>query len=45
LVETQLQRLDQARREALAEKHLTRHRASSDARALQLALLRVTETA
>jgi hypothetical protein len=44
LVETQLQRLDQARREALAEMRLTRHRASSDARALQVALQRVTET-
>jgi DNA polymerase III epsilon subunit-like protein len=36
-----LQHLDQARREALLELGLTRHRASNDARALQRALSRV----
>lgn len=36
-----LARLDQARRDALAELGLTRHRASNDARALQRALARV----
>ena len=41
LSETQLSRLDEARRFTLAEMGLTRHRASNDARALQSALLRV----
>jgi hypothetical protein len=38
LDEEHLGRLDQARRDAVAELGLTRHRASNDARALQLAL-------
>lgn len=40
-----LAQLDQARRDALAEMGLTRHRASNDARALQRALGRVTSPA
>ncbi len=42
LGDTQLSQLDDARRAAVAELGLTRHRASNDARALQLALHRVT---
>lgn len=45
LAETQLSRLDGARRSALVEMGLTRHRASNDARALQLALSRVEASA
>ncbi len=45
LAEAALSRLDQARRDALAEMGLTRHRASNDARALQRALGRVTSDA
>jgi DNA polymerase III epsilon subunit-like protein len=41
LDEGQLAQLDQARRDAVAELGLTRHRASNDARALQRALGRV----
>lgn len=41
LGDTQLSHLDDQRRLALAEMGLTRHRASNDARALQLALKRV----
>lgn len=41
LGDTQLSHLDDQRRVALAEMGLTRHRASNDARALQLALRRV----
>lgn len=41
LGDTQLSQLDGARRGALAEMGLTRHRASNDAKALQLALNRV----
>jgi hypothetical protein len=41
LGDTQLSQLDDQRRVALAEMGLTRHRASNDARALQLALKRV----
>ena len=41
LADAQLSRLDLARRTALLEMGLTRHRASNDARALQLALSRV----
>jgi hypothetical protein len=40
LDESALSRLDQARREAVAEMGLSRHRASNDARALQRALVR-----
>lgn len=40
-----LAQLDQARRDALAEMGLMRHRASNDARALQRALGRVTSPA
>ena len=43
LGEPGLHRLDQARRDALADMGLTRHRASNDARALQQALVRVAE--
>ena len=43
LDDARMNRLDQARREALAEMGLTRHRASNDARALQRALERVTQ--
>ena len=39
--DTQLSQLDEQRRGALAEMGLTRHRASNDAKALQLALNRV----
>ena len=42
LGDTQLSQLDDARRGALAEMGLTRHRASNDAKALQLALSRVS---
>jgi hypothetical protein len=42
LDEDHLAQLDQARRDAVAELGLKRHRASNDARALQLALGRVT---
>lgn len=45
LDETSLSRLDQARREVVAEMGLSRHRASNDARALQRALARVAEPA
>jgi DNA polymerase III epsilon subunit-like protein len=45
LDEPHLARLDQARRDAVAEMGLTRHRASNDARALQRALVRVAEAA
>jgi len=38
LDESRLERLDRARREALLEMGLTRHRASNDARALQRAI-------
>ncbi len=41
LPDAQLSRLDGARRSALVEMGLKRHRASNDARALQLALSRV----
>jgi hypothetical protein len=41
LDEAHLAQLDQARREAVAEMGLTRHRASNDARALQRALAAV----
>ncbi len=41
LGDTQLSQLDDHRRQALADMGLTRHRASNDARALQLALHRV----
>lgn len=41
LDETRLAQLDDARRAAVAELGLTRHRASNDARALQLAIARV----
>jgi len=41
LDEAALSRLDQARRDAVAEMGLSRHRASNDARALQRALSRV----
>ena len=41
LGDTQLSQLDEQRRGALAEMGLTRHRASNDAKALQLALNRV----
>jgi DNA polymerase III epsilon subunit-like protein len=41
LTDERLHRLDEARRLALAEMGLTRHRASNDARALQRALSRV----
>jgi DNA polymerase III epsilon subunit-like protein len=44
LDEQHLHRLDQARRDALAEMGLTRHRASNDARALQRALQRLAQT-
>ncbi len=43
LGEHSLSQLDQARREAMAEMGLRRHRASNDARALQRALMRVAE--
>jgi len=43
LDDARLERLDEARRVALAEMGLTRHRASNDARALQRALERVTQ--
>jgi hypothetical protein len=43
LGEHSLSQLDQARREAMAEMGLTRHRASNDARALQRAMMRVAE--
>jgi hypothetical protein len=43
LGEHSLSQLDQARRDAMAEMGLTRHRASNDARALQRALMRVAE--
>jgi hypothetical protein len=42
LDEQQLSRLDAARHAALAELGFTRHRASNDAKVLQLALTRVT---
>lgn len=42
LRDTQLGQLDEARRGALQDMGLTRHRASNDARALQTALSRVT---
>jgi hypothetical protein len=45
LAEAGLAQLDQARRDAVAEMGLTRHRASNDARALQRALARVAEAA
>ncbi len=45
LDEPHLARLDQARREALRELGLARHRASNDARALQRALSRVAAAA
>jgi hypothetical protein len=45
LDESALSRLDQARREAVAEMGLSRHRASNDARALQRALARVAAPA
>ena len=45
LNDSALARLDAARRAALAEMGLTRHRASNDARALQQAVLRVVGTA
>jgi hypothetical protein len=45
LDEPRLARLDRARRDALAEMGLQRHRASNDARALQLALDRVARAA
>ncbi|MCY7315848.1 MAG: hypothetical protein LH480_09565 [Rubrivivax sp.] len=45
LCETQLHQLDGLRRGALAEMGLLRHRASNDARALQLALTRVARVA
>ena len=45
LDERHLAQLDQARREAVLEMGLTRHRASNDARALQRALRRVAEAA
>jgi DNA polymerase III epsilon subunit-like protein len=41
LGDTQLSQLDEARRGAMAELGLTRHRASNDARALQCALTRL----
>ena len=41
LADGQLQQLDGERRDALAEMGLLRHRASNDARALQLALTRI----
>ena len=41
LGDTQLSQLDEQRRGALAEMGLTRHRASNDAKALQMALNRV----
>lgn len=41
LGDTQLSQLDEARQGALSEMGLSRHRASNDARALQLALARV----
>ena len=44
LGDTQLSELDEARHGALQELGLNRHRASNDARALQLALLRVRST-
>jgi hypothetical protein len=43
LGELSLSHLDEARREAMAEMGLTRHRASNDARALQRAMMRVAE--
>ena len=45
LDESGLSHLDQARRDAVAEMGLTRHRASNDARALQRALGRVAAMA
>lgn len=45
LDETGLSRLDHARRSAIHDMGLTRHRASNDARALQLALTRVAAAA
>lgn len=45
LPELGLGKLDQARRDAVAEMGLTRHRASNDARALQRALARVAAAA
>jgi len=45
LDEAALSRLDQARRDAVAEMGLSRHRASNDARALQRALGRVATPA
>jgi len=45
LDEAALSRLDQARRDAVAEMGLSRHRASNDARALQRALARVAAPA
>jgi DNA polymerase III epsilon subunit-like protein len=45
LGDTELSRLDHARRNAIHDMGLTRHRASNDARALQLALSRVTAAA
>ena len=41
LDESRMQRLDQARRDAMAQMGLQRHRASNDARALQRAIARV----
>jgi DNA polymerase III epsilon subunit-like protein len=45
LGDSELSRLDHARRDAIHHLGLTRHRASNDARALQMALSRVTTTA
>lgn len=45
LDEQALARLDDARREVVAEMGLSRHRASNDARALQRALVRAAEPA
>jgi DNA polymerase III epsilon subunit-like protein len=45
LDESALSRLDQARRDVVAEMGLSRHRASNDARALQRALVRVAAPA
>jgi hypothetical protein len=44
LTDARLELLDEARRTALVEMGLTRHRASNDARALQRALNRVAQT-
>jgi DNA polymerase III epsilon subunit-like protein len=45
LGDTELSQLDHARRDAIHSMGLTRHRASNDARALQLALTRVVPAA